>query len=160
MFCCFVIVNHNKNISCCNLTKIYNLRGICMGDFFVGESRPVVVPTLQTLCRLSIGSLNINQKRRKSQNSQVAKKTESKRKNPNNGSRQLSYLALDLRHNEADSLGDQLALLPGHGLTSFVSSPHLQQLFIALYYRQLSADIKMKNNNFSFVNPEVPNNLV
>ena len=37
----------------------------------------------------------------------------------------IYYHAGDLRYNEADRLGDQLTLLPGHRFTGLVTSPHL-----------------------------------
>ena len=44
----------------------------------------------------------------------------------------LAVSAVDLRHDELDSLGDQLALLPGDGLAGLVASPDLVALRVCL----------------------------
>ena len=42
----------------------------------------------------------------------------------------LLRLALDLRHDELDVLGHQLALLPGHRLAGVSARPHLGEKLI------------------------------
>ena len=44
----------------------------------------------------------------------------------------LAVSAVDLRHDELDSLGDQLALLPGDGLAGLIASPDLVALRVCL----------------------------
>ena len=45
----------------------------------------------------------------------------------------VAISAVDLRHNELDVLGNQLALLPCHRFTGFVACPHLPIIVLKIH---------------------------